>query len=53
MLTTRLPFTLSFVDLPVPQSAPSLGEHSVNVLREWLNFSSAEIDGLQRAEVFQ
>lgn len=53
MLTTRLPFTLSFVDLPVPQSAPSLGEHSVNVLREWLNSSSAEIDGLQRAEVFQ
>ncbi|HEX2929843.1 MAG TPA: CoA transferase, partial [Candidatus Binatia bacterium] len=53
MLITRLPFTLSFVDLPVPQSAPSLGEHSVNVLREWLNSSSAEIDGLQRAEVFQ
>ncbi|MGH7874545.1 MAG: CaiB/BaiF CoA transferase family protein, partial [Candidatus Binatia bacterium] len=27
MLTTKLPFTLSFGDLPEPRGAPSLGEH--------------------------
>lgn len=53
MLTTRLPFTLSFVDLPAPRSAPSLGEHSADVLREWLQLSEAEIERLQRDEVFQ
>ena len=53
MLTTRLPFTLSFVDLPAPRSAPSLGEHSANVLREWLQLSEAEIERLQREEVLQ
>ena len=33
MRTTKLPFTLSSVDLPTPASAPSLGEHSGEVLR--------------------
>jgi benzylsuccinate CoA-transferase BbsF subunit len=47
MLTTRLPFTLSFVDLPPPRSAPSLGEHSGEVLREWLDCSEAEIETLE------
>lgn len=53
MLTTKLPFSLSFVDLPEPRSAPSLGEHSFDVLREWLNCSETEIDVLIRDEVLQ
>jgi crotonobetainyl-CoA:carnitine CoA-transferase CaiB-like acyl-CoA transferase len=53
MLTTRLPFSLSHVDLPGPQSAPSLGEHSVDVLRAWLNCSATEIDEIQQQEVLQ
>lgn len=53
MLTTKLPFTLSFVDLPAPRSAPSLGEHSHEVLREWLNCSGAEIEELGRREVLK
>ena len=31
---------------PPPASAPSLGEHSGEVLRAWLNCSDAEIDEL-------
>lgn len=51
MLTTKLPFSLSFVDLPAPRSAPSLGEHSAEVLRTWLNCSDGEINELR--EVLQ
>jgi crotonobetainyl-CoA:carnitine CoA-transferase CaiB-like acyl-CoA transferase len=53
MLTTKLPFTLSFVDLPEPHSAPGLGEHSLDVLRGWLNCSDTEIGELKRQEVLQ
>jgi crotonobetainyl-CoA:carnitine CoA-transferase CaiB-like acyl-CoA transferase len=53
MLTTRLPFSLSFVDLPPPRSAPSLGEHSADVLRTWLNYSATEIQVIQQQEVLQ
>jgi crotonobetainyl-CoA:carnitine CoA-transferase CaiB-like acyl-CoA transferase len=53
MLTTKLPFTLSFVDLPEPYSAPALGEHSLEVLRGWLHCSDAEIDDLKRQEALQ
>ena len=53
MRTTALPFSLSAVDLPAPSSAPSLGEHSAEVLRAWLNFSDAEITELTRQEVLQ
>jgi benzylsuccinate CoA-transferase BbsF subunit len=53
MRTTALPFSLSFVDLPAPFSAPSLGEHSGEVLRAWLNCSAAEIAELKRQEVLQ
>jgi crotonobetainyl-CoA:carnitine CoA-transferase CaiB-like acyl-CoA transferase len=53
MLTTKLPFTLSFVDLPSPHSAPSLGEHNADVLRAWLKCSEDEIDELKRHEVLQ
>ena len=53
MRTTVLPFSLSGIDLPSPHSAPSLGEHSVEVLRAWLNCSDSEIDELKRHEVIQ
>jgi crotonobetainyl-CoA:carnitine CoA-transferase CaiB-like acyl-CoA transferase len=53
MLTTKLPFSLSFVDLPAPCSAPSLGEHSSEVLRAWLSCTDAEIDELKRNEVLE
>jgi benzylsuccinate CoA-transferase BbsF subunit len=53
MLTTKLPFTLSSVDLPAPASAPSLGEHSAEVLRAWINYSDADIEALKRDEVLQ
>jgi crotonobetainyl-CoA:carnitine CoA-transferase CaiB-like acyl-CoA transferase len=44
MLTTRLPFTLSPVTLPAPRSAPSLGEHNTDVLRQRLNLSAEQFD---------
>ncbi len=53
MRTTTLPFSLSCVDLPLPRSAPSLGEHSAEVLREWLNYSDEEIEELRRLETLQ
>jgi benzylsuccinate CoA-transferase BbsF subunit len=53
MLTTRLPFTLSSVDLPTPASAPSLGEHSAEVLRAWIDCSDADIEALKRDQVLQ
>jgi crotonobetainyl-CoA:carnitine CoA-transferase CaiB-like acyl-CoA transferase len=51
MLTTKLPFSLSCVDFPAPCNAPSLGEHSADILRAWLNCSSAEIDEINKQEV--
>ncbi|MGE5218550.1 MAG: CaiB/BaiF CoA transferase family protein [Chloroflexota bacterium] len=53
MLTTKLPFSLSTVDLPPPQSAPSLGEHSAEVLRSWLNCAEMEIAQLTKFEVLR
>lgn len=53
MLTTTLPFSLSLVDVPAPKSAPSLGEHSAEVLRTWLNCSVTEIEEIQQQEVLQ
>ena len=47
MLTTRLPFSLSLDSLPPPSCAPSLGEHTTEVLREWLNLSQAEISNIK------
>lgn len=49
MRATALPFSLSSVDLPAPFSAPSLGEHSAEVLREWLDCSDGEIAALKEA----
>jgi crotonobetainyl-CoA:carnitine CoA-transferase CaiB-like acyl-CoA transferase len=50
MLTTRLPFSLSADSLPPPSSAPGLGEHTTEVLREWLNLSSDEIAAIKEQE---
>jgi crotonobetainyl-CoA:carnitine CoA-transferase CaiB-like acyl-CoA transferase len=47
MLTTRLPFSLSSDSLPPPSSAPGLGEHTTEVLREWLNLASDEIAAIK------
>jgi benzylsuccinate CoA-transferase BbsF subunit len=47
MLTTRLPFSLSSDSLPPPSSAPGLGEHTAEVLREWLNLSQEEIAAIK------
>jgi crotonobetainyl-CoA:carnitine CoA-transferase CaiB-like acyl-CoA transferase len=53
MFTTRLPFTLSFVDMPEPRCAPNLGEHSREVLRQWLNCPAAEIAELERNQALK
>ena len=50
MLTTRLPFSLSSDSLPPPSSAPSLGEHTTEVLREWLSLSNGEIATLKEQQ---
>lgn len=53
MLTTTLPFSLSLVNLPTPTSAPTLGEHSSEVLRRWLHCSTAEIEEMRKEGVLQ
>jgi crotonobetainyl-CoA:carnitine CoA-transferase CaiB-like acyl-CoA transferase len=53
MLTTKLPFSLSCVDLPEPRSAPSLGEHSAEVLRAWLGCADGAIRELEAGGVLQ
>ena len=52
MLTTRLPFTLAPVSLPGPRSAPSLGEHNRDILRQWLNLSGEQFEELERQQAF-
>lgn len=47
MLTTGLPFNYSTGPLPEPRTAPSLGEHTEEVLRAWLKLSDHEIRALQ------
>jgi benzylsuccinate CoA-transferase BbsF subunit len=47
MLTTRLPFSLSSAHLPPPRSAPSLGEHTTEVLCDWLGLTEEEIDTIK------
>jgi crotonobetainyl-CoA:carnitine CoA-transferase CaiB-like acyl-CoA transferase len=53
MRTTRLPFSLSGVDLPPPLSAPRLGEQSAEILRDWLNLSAPAIEQLTKAEALR
>jgi crotonobetainyl-CoA:carnitine CoA-transferase CaiB-like acyl-CoA transferase len=52
MLTTGLPFSLSCGSLPNPASAPSLGEHTTEVLREWLKLADEEINAMNNVEAF-
>jgi crotonobetainyl-CoA:carnitine CoA-transferase CaiB-like acyl-CoA transferase len=52
MLTTRLPFTLSQVSLPAPRSAPTLGEHNAEVLRQWLNLSGEQLSEIEDQKAF-
>jgi crotonobetainyl-CoA:carnitine CoA-transferase CaiB-like acyl-CoA transferase len=51
MRTTRLPFSLSSGSLPAPSSAPGLGEHSAEVLRDWLGMTGDEIKAIAEALV--
>jgi 2-methylfumaryl-CoA isomerase len=53
MRTTGLPFSLSGVDLPSPRSAPSLGEQSAEILRDWLHLSAPAVDALMKSEVLR
>ncbi len=50
MLVTGLPFALAADAMPSPYAAPRLGQHTDDVLREWLGLSDGEIEE-QRAEV--
>jgi benzylsuccinate CoA-transferase BbsF subunit len=50
MLTTRLPFRLSSCSLPSPHTAPGLGEHTADVLRDWLELTEQEINTIKDHE---
>jgi benzylsuccinate CoA-transferase BbsF subunit len=50
MLTTRLPFRLSSCSLPSPHTAPGLGEHTAEVLRDWLELTEQEINTIKDQE---
>ena len=50
MLTTALPVELSESSLPAATPAPGLGQHTREVLREWLELSETEIAGLEGEE---
>jgi crotonobetainyl-CoA:carnitine CoA-transferase CaiB-like acyl-CoA transferase len=47
MCITWLPLAFSSGPWPAPQSAPSLGQHTDEVLRRWLNLSDREIQELE------
>jgi crotonobetainyl-CoA:carnitine CoA-transferase CaiB-like acyl-CoA transferase len=49
-----LPFPVKYLDeeLPAPRKAPSVGEHSEEVLREVLGYDAAKIAALREAGVF-
>ena len=46
---------LKFSDFPddLELTAPTMGQHNAEVLRDWLGLNDAEIDGLRRAKVLQ
>jgi benzylsuccinate CoA-transferase BbsF subunit len=50
MLTTGLPFSLSSCSLPTPRAAPSLGEHTAEVLRDWLELTEQEMNTIKDRE---
>lgn len=43
MLTTALPFEFSTSGLPAATPAPCLGQHTREVLREWLELPESEL----------
>ncbi len=47
MLTTGLPFRFSSGPLPSPSPAPVLGQHSDEILRQWLALSEPEVQSLK------
>jgi benzylsuccinate CoA-transferase BbsF subunit len=51
MCMTWLPFSFSSGSWPTPSSAPSLGEHSDEVLKGWLNITDEEIQTLNAQHV--
>ena len=46
MLTTALPIELSESPLPPASPAPTLGQHTREVLREWLDLPEVELAAL-------
>ena len=50
MLTTALPFEFSESTLPAATPAPCLGQHTREVLREWLNLPESELANLAGTE---
>lgn len=46
MLTTGLPFSYSAGSMPEPRSAPSLGAHTDEILRQWLKLTDQQIQTL-------
>jgi benzylsuccinate CoA-transferase BbsF subunit len=48
MMTTGIPFTLSSSAFAPSRPAPSLGQHSREVLREWLALPENEIEALEK-----
>ncbi len=47
MLTTGLPFRFSSGPLPSPSAAPALGQHTDEILSQWLALSGPEIQSLK------
>lgn len=52
VLAATVPFTFSESAIVPPQRASRLGEHTREVLREWLDADDAEIDELDRRQAF-
>lgn len=52
MLTTALPVNPSSGPLPPPRPAPRLGEHTEEVLKEWLGLSEPDVSELADEGVF-
>lgn len=52
MLTTALPLSMSSSPLPPPGPAPRMGQHTEEVLREWLGLSEPEVSRLVDEGIF-
>jgi benzylsuccinate CoA-transferase BbsF subunit len=51
ILTTVLPLDLSLGSLAPLRPAPTLGEHTETILREWLHLADPEMDTLRQSDV--